>query len=213
MTSELRNLYNHYKGQTCTVIGNGPSLKDVPNTFLEKFCSFGTNRIYLKFQPTFFVCVNPLVYKQNEADISKLESVKMLRDDMPSVNSIPIHSIGFPCFSYNPEKYVFEGWTVTYVCLQLAFYLGFKTVLLVGVDHKYEYTGDPNDQKYCEEDPNHFDPSYFKGQLWNNPDLARSTKAYQLARIAYDDADRTILNLTEGTELDVFQKDSILKWM
>ena len=39
---------NSRKGETCLIIGNGPSLANIPLKFLKKYASFGTNRIYLR---------------------------------------------------------------------------------------------------------------------------------------------------------------------
>ena len=50
--------------KTCLIIGNGPSLANVPNEFLERFFTFGSNRVYLKFTPDVYACVNPLVTRQ-----------------------------------------------------------------------------------------------------------------------------------------------------
>jgi hypothetical protein len=63
------------------------------------------------------------------------------------------------------------------------------------------------------DDPNHFDPTYFKGQEWNNPDLAKSEKYYSIARDIYQRDSRRIINLTEGSALDVFEREEIASWM
>jgi len=200
---------NKHAGQPCIIIGNGPSLKNVPDAFLDKYPTFGANRIYLRYQPTYFVAVNPLVIEQNKADIAALECEKFL----PGQFGIECHSLvslSRKAFSFEPDVWIYEGHTVTFVSMQLAYYMGFETVLLVGVDHRFEYQGNPNEQRLLEgDDPNHFDPNYFKGQQWNNPDLERSRQAYQMAENAYRKNGRQIVNLTEGTALDVFEKGNI----
>ena len=57
---------NRHKGETALVIGNGPSLSDMPLGFLTMYHSFGTNRIYLLdgFMPDYYVAVNNLVIEQ-----------------------------------------------------------------------------------------------------------------------------------------------------
>ena len=98
--------------------------------------------------------------------------------------------------------------------MQLAFHMGFETVLLVGVDHKFKMDGTPNQETTWQgDDPNHFSPDYFKGTRWNNPDLANSERAYRLAEKAYRDAGRRIVNLTEGTAEQVFEKGTVAEWM
>jgi hypothetical protein len=206
-------LKNRYEGKTCVVIGNGPSLRNVPLAFLRQYLTFGTNRIYLLagFRPTFYVAVNPLVVEQSLPQIIELDaSVSFLPTQYAALvpGALGLRSTGGPAFSPTPDQWVYEGFTVTYVCLQLAHWMGFRRVLLVGVDHKYTYNGAPNEEHIAEgPDPNHFDPTYFSGGTrWNNPDLQRSEAAYSMARLVYRATDREIINLTEGSALDIFPK-------
>jgi hypothetical protein len=216
--------FERHLGETCLIIGNGPSLRGVPNSFLKRYPSFGSNRIYLKYLPTYYVAVNPLVIEQNKADIRMLRSTaKFVREGMgvfdpeDTMHMSPIyelHSMRIPMFSFNPCAYVYEGFTVTFVAMELAFFMGFKTVLLVGVDHRYIFDGVPNEQNVWQgDDPNHFDENYFKGMQWHNPDLANSEVAYALAKEVFDKNGVQCINLTAGSALDVFEKGSIEQWL
>ena len=71
---------NRHKGDTALVIGNGPSLNDVPLEFLTRYKSFGTNRIYLLdgFTPTYYVAVDPVAIEPFIREIRKLESEKFI---------------------------------------------------------------------------------------------------------------------------------------
>lgn len=203
--------------KTCIVIGNGPSLRNISVEWLKEYPTLGSNRIYLKFTPTYYVCVNPLVLSQFHNEIEEVMSEKYLSETALEIIDCPamfLHSIPLKVFSYEPLRYIYEGYTVTYVALQLAFWMGFEQVLLVGVDHRYMFDGQPNQQGLMtKDDPNHFDPTYFKGAIWNNPDLKESEFAYNLALTAFSDNGRRILNLTPDTALDVFEKGDIKEWM
>ena len=213
--------FDKHKGETALIIGNGPSLRNVPLEFLKKYKSFGTNRIYLppmdKFTATYYCSVNPLVIQQSAAEINAYGAqAKFIADsEADSIKDCyPLVSTGLRTFSYNPAAYIFEGFTVTYVCMQLAFHMGFTTALLVGVDHRFKMDGAPNAETTWQgDDPNHFSPEYFKGTRWNNPDLANSEASYKLAKKAFEDAGRRIVNLTEGTALKVFEKGTVSEWM
>lgn len=211
-------LQDKHLGEVGLVIGNGPSLKDVPLDFLQMYPSFGTNRIYLLdgFTPTYYCSVNPLMINQHVDEINEVQSeAKFISAAFAEKigGSVPITSIGSALFSYSPAVYIYEGHTVTYVCLQLAYWCGFQTVLLVGVDHRYQYLGSPNQRAtMIGDDPNHFSPDYFKGKQWHNPDLARSAAAYRLAKEAYEKNGRRIINLTANTALDVFEKGQLSEW-
>jgi hypothetical protein len=101
---------------------------------------------------------------------------------------------------------MWEGYTVTYVCLQLAYYMGFKEVVLLGVDHYYGENKQPNLEAVATgPDEHHFHPDYFaNGTRWNFPDLVNSEYAYTIAKAAYEKDGRTIINATSHTALEVF---------
>lgn len=210
--------YNIHNGP-CVVIGNGPSLRDVPLSFLRRYPTFGTNRIYLlpNFVCDFYVSVNPLVIQQSVKEINEYPAkAKFIAEIEASsiTGSYPLVSSPVRMFSFNPAAYIFEGHTVTFACLQLAFFMGFETVLLVGVDHTYKMDSTPNSETTWEgKDPNHFDPHYFTGARWNNPDLHNSEIAYELAKKAFEDNGRRIINLGPASVLNVFEKGSIDEWI
>jgi hypothetical protein len=215
----FEGLKDTHKGETCLVIGNGPSLAQMPLDFLHRYPSFASNRIYLLdgFNPFYYVCVNPLVLEQSlECIIEYPARAKFVSDWW--THSIPgaygLVSSGVPSFSRNPAAYIYEGHTVTYVSLQLAYFMGFSTVLLVGVDHSYRYQGQPNQEVVASSsDPNHFHPDYFgPGTHWHNPDLERSARAYAMAKTVYESDGRQIINLTPGSKLDVFRREDWQAW-
>lgn len=214
----MDRFYNIHSGETGLIIGNGPSLKNVPLEFLKKYTSFGTNRIYLMdgFTPTYYVSVNPLVVEQSIEQINGLTSAKFIPKQFASriPGAFPLVSHYSPCFSMNPRAYVYEGYTVTYVCMQLAYFMGFDTVLLVGVDHRFSFQGSPNEERVAEgPDPNHFHPEYFSnGTHWNNPDLERSEESYRMAKDVFDRDGKRIINLTDGSALDIFEKGEVENW-
>jgi hypothetical protein len=103
---------------------------------------------------------------------------------------------------------LWEGATVTFVAMQLAYFMGFKQVILIGVDHNFTSTGKPNTTVVSTgADPNHFHPGYFgKGFRWQLPDLETSEIAYRMAKSAYEKNGREILDATIGGKLTVFPK-------
>ncbi|HEX7621555.1 MAG TPA: hypothetical protein VF359_10205, partial [Anaerolineales bacterium] len=111
-------------------------------------------------------------------------------------------------FSTDATGRVFEGFTVTYMALQLAFHMGFAEVILIGVDHSFTTQGPANAAIVSNgDDPNHFSPNYFgKGFKWQLPDLEGSERAYRLARTAYEAAGRKVWDATVGGKLSVFPK-------
>ena len=218
----LLKLRDQYRGQQCVIIGNGPSLRKTNMPLLKGRHTFGMNRIYLGledfgFTPSFYVCVNNLVLEQCWDEIVRLPMLKFLssrcgtrdsgQEDLIYLRTNSTQEM-LLYFSGNPFAGIWEGHTVTYVAMQLAFWMGFQKVMLVGVDHSFATKGEPNKEIVSQEgDPNHFSPKYFdKGFRWHLPDLEGSETAYHMARYAFGKAGREIVDCTVGGQLQVFRK-------
>jgi hypothetical protein len=215
----LAALRNTHRGERCFIIGNGPSLRDTDLTKLRGEFTIGMNRIFLafpelQFETSIMVSVNDLVIEQSLAEFRALRmpcfvSWRSRRILQPSENLVFLHTTYTgPGFSGDVSGRVWEGATVTYVALQLAFHLGFEKAILIGVDHNYATKGKPNTTIISQgDDPNHFNPGYFgKGFRWQLPDLETNEHAYQMARQAYEQAGRQVVDATVGGKLQVFPK-------
>jgi len=210
---------NRYVGERCFVIGNGPSLKQTDLSKLHNEFTFGLNRIYLMFdqlgfQTSFLVTINDLVIEQTAEEITSLAMPKFVswrsRNWLrPSDGLYFLHTTYTGVkFAKNAQNRMWEGATVTYVAMQLAYYFGFSQVILIGVDHSFVTTGEANKTIVSEgDDPNHFHPGYFgKGFRWQLPDLDTSEFAYRLAKKTFEADKRQILDATIGGKLQVFSK-------
>jgi hypothetical protein len=217
--SMFRNMKDKHHGERCFIIGNGPSLKQTDLSLLNHEYTFGMNRIYLLFEQlgfrtTYFVSVNDYVIEQCANDISKLTMPKFInwsaRQYLKSQENVIFlrRSENELSFSIDPSKYIYVGATVTYVAMQIAYYMGFKEIILIGVDHSFETKGEPGKLVTSTGgDPNHFSPNYFGlGFRWQLPDLERSEMAYSLAKEQYEKDGRIILDATVNGKLTVFPK-------
>lgn len=214
----LFSRFNTHQGERCFIIGNGPSLKKMDLTLLKDEVTFGLNRIYLLFDQigfatTYLVSVNSLVIEQWADDIASLPMLKFLSWNARDLiefkkNMVFLTHQGNPMFQRNITEPIWQGATVTYVAMQIAYYLGFEKVILIGVDHSFTTKGEPHKEVVQKEaDPNHFSPNYFgKGSQWKLPDLETSELAYRLAKYQFESANRTIVDATIGGKLDVFPK-------
>ena len=224
----LTELKDSQRGQRCFIIGNGPSLKQTDLSRLRHEYTFGMNRIYLLFNElgfttSYYVSVNSLVIEQCLADILCLpipcflswRSRYAFRKNEagialhPNDQTIFLHTTYTgPKFAEDARGRMWEGATVTYVALQLAFFLGFQTAILIGVDHNFSTQGKPNTTVVSQgDDPDHFDKNYFgKGFRWQLPDLETAERGYRMANEAYLKAGRQILDATVGGMLQVFPK-------
>ena len=103
-------------------------------------------------------------------------------------------------FSEDFAKKCYEGWTVTYACIQLAVYMGFSEIYLLGVDCNY-IAGSVAQQNYFSKDYVQEDK---KGSA-PLPYLMMS--AYESAKNYLDSKDRSkVYNATRGGKLEVFER-------
>jgi hypothetical protein len=215
----LGEMKDIHLGQRCFIIGNGPSLKQTNLAHLKDEFTFGMNRIYLGFpemgfQTTYFLTINSLVVEQCAEDIKSLTMPRFIswraRNFLGRIPDLSyLHTTyALPRFSTDARGRLWEGGTVTYIALQLAFHMGFEKVILIGVDHSYSAQGKPNITVVSQgDDQDHFHSGYFgKGFRWQLPDLETSERGYHMARHAYEKAGRLVLDATIGGKLTIFSK-------
>ncbi len=223
----LRGWRDRHPGGRAVVLCNGPSLLKVDFDALQRsgvFC-FGLNKINLlfsrsRFRPHCVVSVNRLVLQQN-ADFYNQTELPLFLDSRAAgwVRGRPnvafVHANPYPMFARDCSLSVYQGYTVTYVALQLAFHMGFRQVALVGADHSFATKGPANQTVVSgARDESHFDPNYFAGGLpWQLPDLFQSEVAYTLARDMYAAHGGAVLNATEGGRLEVFERRSLADFL
>ena len=119
-------------------------------------------------------------------------------------------------FSKDLSKYIAQGYTVTYGAIQLAVYMGFKTIYLLGIDHNYNIRRDAKGRP-CRDDISK--SNYAKGMsnyvnTNNLPRIEESTIAYETAEKVTAKMGVKILNATRGGKLEAFDRinfDDIFK--
>lgn len=203
------------------LVCNGPSLNQTDFSLIRSEVSMGLNKIFLGFRrlhfyPRYYLAINRRVIEQSAREIAQLNCVRFLKD-MHSSNPLPESALTYLLHSRTEERFhsdisegFFEGYTVTFAALQLAFFMGFSEVVIVGMDHRYSYSGLPNEPHVLKgRDPNHFDPSYFSGHTWDNPDLASSERFYAMARSAYEEDGRRIIDCSVDGACTVFEKSRL----
>lgn len=213
-----------HRGQRCFILGNGPSLRQTDLQKLRPEFTFGLNRIYLLFpelgfSTTCLVSTNDLVIEQCRDEILALPVTKYLTwrsrhlfqqeaIDPAALPTFLYTTYTGPRFARNAAGRLWEGATVTFIALQLAYHMGFSPVILVGVDHSFVTQGAANTTVTSDgDDPNHFSGNYFgRGFRWQLPDLETSERAYRMARDAFEADRRVVLDATVNGRLTVFPK-------
>ena len=153
---KLRDLREKYKNHSrCFLIGNGPSLNNTDLHVLKDEITFAVNGFFLKCKdlswlPTFYLVEDHLVAEDRAHWINKLKGTTKLfpaylgyvfpkSDDTIFYNHRPRKSYpnGYD-FSLEADKITYTGCTVTFSMMQIAAYLGFKEINLIGVDASYQ---------------------------------------------------------------------------
>lgn len=230
-STELRKFRNKHDGESCFIVGNGPSLSPDDLKVLHKnnIPTFGFNRIFLMFDKTDW---RPTYY------ISQDE--KMLRNCMEQVNEMDLPYKLIPLqlkyyFGINIKDAIYFNMqaddsvpfgefanivgnsnTVAYTAAQLAAYMGFKKIYLIGVDHSFSVV--KNDKGEIIRDENakdYFTDSYNadKDELYI-PNLDASTRTFLKMKKNCDAAGIEVYNATRGGKLEVFPRvnfDDLLK--
>jgi hypothetical protein len=210
-----------HKGEDCFIIGNGPSLNRTDLNLLKGYHVFGLNKIHMIFEKypllslSYHVTVNSLVIEQMQKELNEdvmrcpsfLSYHAAEKHNFKRSNVHKILTNAQWSFYKSLKEPISEGYTVTYVAMQIAYFMGFKNVFLVGVDHNFTQTGKANEEQTLKvDDANHFHPDYFKGMQWHLADLEGNEASYALARHQYHADGREVMDATIDGRLNIFQK-------
>lgn len=216
---EFLSLYkDKHKGETLYLLANGPSINDTNLSLLKDKNVMCMNRFYIKFDslgflPNYLVCIEETVLDRFAEDFSKLPIPAFVnwrtRNKIPNVNYLKESFDIQPFFQSDITKPANTGGTVTFICLQLAYFMGFTKVVILGMDHSFKEKGIAGkaEIRKGEKDESHFDPNYFpKGMKWVIPDLVKSELGYAMARDYYVKNGREIVDATINGKCTVFKK-------
>ena len=227
-----------YQGERCFIIGNGPSLQVSDLERLKDEYCFATNRIFTiyantSWRPTFYAAQDGEVIDNMKKDLPgtiaesfySFISAKQYHKypeafcSSKNVAMIPMRykppKKNLYGFSKDASKEVFEGLTITYTCIQLAVYMGFSEIYLLGVDHNYsiEIDDDGNIIKQNTGEKNYFAEAEVPIDSINLPKVVEMTRAYLTAEKYCKAHGIHIYNATRGGKLEAFERvdfDSII---
>jgi hypothetical protein len=214
----LDRFHNCHRGEKLVLVCNGPSLNRTDFSLIRGEISMGLNKIFLGFRrfhyyPRYYVAINRRVIEQSAEQIQALNCIRFIKD-MGGQSPLQESALTYLItprpeqhFHQNLREGFFEGYTVTFAALQIAFFMGFSLVAIVGMDHRYSFRGIANEPSHLEgPDPNHFDSRYFSGHTWDHPDLSNSERFYTMARETYQAEGRRIVDCTLDGACRVFER-------
>ncbi len=231
-----------YDGERVFMVGNGPSIANTPMDFLCGEFTFAMNRISMlyestKWRPSFFVCTTTNVELDDwRADIMKTidagtptfiwdELSKWFDKGKTNIYALKCthgeeltDNPEYSWWSDDPSKTVCKYGTSMLVALQLAFYMGFKEVYLLGCDLGFQSEKGIWASKWGKSlrkrgigpkllpDANHFNAKYgtpgFKASELNDNMLG----AHKLVLRAAERHGVKVCNATIGGELELYPR-------
>ena len=153
---KLLLLKDTHIGQTCFLIGNGPSLRPEDLTVLHEnnIRCFASNRIYNTYDKTnwrtdYLVSEDEYVLEEIQGKLNEMEcAYKFIPIHLNWFKNIKIKDAYYfnqsfydnsisKTFSDNIAHDIVCRGTVITTCAQIAMYMGFKKIYLIGVDHNF----------------------------------------------------------------------------
>ena len=216
----MRKFKGIHAGERCFIIATGPSLtlKDVER--LRGETTFSVNSItgffdMTDWRPTYYGVIDANAYskvdRQKLKDISAVFYHSVL--DYPYENgySVPLilshhcyhntmlqkkHPLLFPWtkFSSDITKCVYDGRTVVYAMIQIAVYMGFSEIYLLGADCNYH--GKQMHSQHLSYENKSVDPDVGDYMI----------ECYRVAKSYADNRGIKIYNATRGGMLEVFER-------
>lgn len=231
-SKRIKSLKNIYKGERCFIVCNGPSLKIEQIERLEQIkgmITFGLNRVYYlydktKWRPDYYVAFEPEFVSK---EISTIENIEVKRNRFINIigknkkNDLDKKNIWLNCtskftidkystdniyFSDEIEKEVIDAYTVTFTALQIAIYMGFSEINLIGADHQFSKVITKNNKLiennkvvghcYIDKKEDYRTYSFLEG----------IEMSYKVAKKYAEEHEILIQNLTEGGKLEIFRR-------
>lgn len=234
---KLEELKDKFNGEQCFIIGNGPSLTATDLELIKGRKSFACNKIteiYYKteWRPDFYLCTDELTYSGRVSKFSEDQKRVFLPVDfIPYLNQIKENMIFYPFFrrycvipefSANPIRGVYDGGTVLYIAVQFAIYMGFKELVLLGVDSDYKMICTESGRKVFDMSNAHFyenDEEDFKAwekiNAWMDFNDTLHSGIYNIQdgwgmlRYQSEQLGIKVINATRGGALELFPRKEL----
>ena len=215
MVAQLKNIH---KDQQCFLVGTGPSMNLINHSLLKDEIVFGTNTLYKDrdINPTYYCVSDKGVWHDHKIPILHQDTQLLLsghagrdylanRDkyqDMVAKEPIVFKDLGDikrdGWIDKDMTKGAYWGNTIMVdLCLQIAYYMGFKEVYLLGCDCNYK-------------GQHHFDGEVFSFQKdtprYYEEHWEKVFEAHAIVKKEYEKDGRKIFNATPGGSLNVYDR-------
>lgn len=222
----LKKYKDIHKGESCFLIGNGPSLKADDLTKIKElgYKTFAFNRIFYIFdetewRPTYYISQDEKMLEGCKDEVSELKLAhKFIPVNLKWYYNIDIkNSEEFYLEGVKDRKFWFSDdiahsvcWasTVMYTAAQFAVYMGFSTIYLIGVDHHFHISKDRNGKIIVDNSVKDYFSDKYNEDKENLviPSTDISTETYYAMKKYCDERNVNVYNATRGGKLEVFDR-------
>lgn len=162
--NKLKEYKNKHCGERCFIVATGPSLTLNDLEILENEVTFSLNSCVKLFEktrwrPTYYAIFDNNVYSKLKKEIDQAELKSVFYGDF-FIKKLERNGINVKMnmetpvlsgakskfwnkrkelrkFSFDVDRYAYYGFSTVYILLQLAAFMGFKEIYLVGADCNY----------------------------------------------------------------------------
>lgn len=215
-STNLKDFHNKHSGGTCLLVGNGKNLSLTPPELFD-YPSFGMNTIHLYegWRPTYYTTVDSRVMREfGEAVYERFADIPKF---IPTPNLDKWQGENFYRFYHRPgalwpdsqaklwpsgllTEHGITYANIMHIAMQLAYYMGFTTLLMIGVEHKEHKAQD-----------------HFWGcdhGMKAAPDTTEWLKGYKILADGMKAQGVKIINISEetGVSTDILSRDKWSNW-
>lgn len=159
----IKELKGAHEGERCFVVATGPSLTMEDLESIKNEYSFGMNSVIKAFdktnwRPNFYMIQDEYVYNKIESELQIisnqegfdivvggvipdkcLSAARYKRFSLHYLDHKMFHKNGYGKFKFSKDCYnvIYDAYSVTFSILQMACYMGFKEIYLLGCDCNY----------------------------------------------------------------------------
>lgn len=228
---KMKSFKDIHKGERCFIICSGPSLTVEDINLLKNETTFVMNSFVkvldeIDFVPTYYAIQDGRVYSRIREDFVKYKNrfsaifvgryffkrkyyneanwIKFPQYFMGGIDNMFLKE-KTPDIQFSPDASVavYDGGTIAYSILQIACYMGFKEIYLLGADCEYK-AGTINDFTDNKDNMSEVDLNRDTGGVVKSWERAY-VKAYQYSK----KNDISIINITRGGRLEVFPRKNL----
>ena len=234
---KIERFKNIHQGKRCFLIGNGPSLVAEDLNKIKNEYSMAANKIFQAFpntewRPTYYFCDDSILCRELFAEKEPLQNVlsvceagfsstkhalnKYHQDKditnlyyYESRNTIDKAGKLTPLFSDDCGKCVYACYTIVYIMYQIAVYMGFKELYLLGMDFSFTQEVNQNGQVVLHDGikrnhSNLMDELDMKKENMPRPHII--LEGHKMAKNYAESHGVKIYNATRGGKLEVFER-------